>query len=243
MPIAIASRISMSIPYFFKSPKYDAGQGEKSWVDGGVGSNMPAGAILDGPEQALKRASADLDLPEMTSKARELMDTRSRTLLMTFDEQGQAYEIQHGPPPEPAAGGWSSAIVGRIAGNPAYDAANARDREQVYNAGPNGFVVFHGDMGTLSLSASDEQKNAAVLGAQMRTVEAIAQRQNQATNEVFTDPASGARSLSPEQRTAFLRAGPPNPQAFANSEGVVDGRLHQAALQFYQEAARLDTSS
>jgi len=24
------------------------------------------------------------------------MDTRSRTLLMTFDEQGKAYEIQHG---------------------------------------------------------------------------------------------------------------------------------------------------
>jgi predicted acylesterase/phospholipase RssA len=243
MPIAVASRISMSIPYFFKSPKYDAGQGVKSWVDGGVGSNMPAGAVLDGLEHALQRASADLDVPEMTSKARELMDTRSRTLLMTFDESGKAYEIQHGPPPEPPAGGWTSAIVGHFAGNPAYDAANARDKEQVYNAGPNGFVVFHGDMGTLSLSPSDEQKNAAVLGAQMRSVEAIAQRQNQATYEVFTDPASGASSLSPEQRTALLHAGPPNPQAFADSQGVVDSRLYQAAVQFYEEATRLNTSS
>jgi predicted acylesterase/phospholipase RssA len=243
MPIAIASRISMSIPYFFKSPKYDAGQGEKSWVDGGVGSNMPAGAILDGLEHALKRASADLDVPEMTAKAHELMDTRSRTLLMTFDEQGEAYAIQHGPPPQPAAGGWASAIAGHFAGNPAYDAATARDREQVYNAGPNGFVVFHGDMGTLSLSPSDAQKNAAVLGAQMRSVEAIAQRQNQATYEVFTDPVSGASRLSPQERAAFLRAGPPNPQAFANSEGVVDSRLHQAAVQFYEEVARLGTSS
>jgi predicted acylesterase/phospholipase RssA len=243
MPIAIASRISMSIPYFFKSPKYEAGQGEKSWVGVGVGSNMPAGAILDDLEHALKLASADLDVPEMTAKARELMDTRSRTLFMTFDEQGKAYEIQPGPPPEPKAGGWTSAIEGRLAGNPAYDAANAPDRQQVYNAGPNGFVVFRGDMGTLSLSASDAQKNAAVLGAQIRAVGAIAQRQNQATNEVFANPASGARSLSPEQRAAFLRAGPPNPQAFANSEGVVDGRLYQAAVQFYQKAARLDTSS
>jgi hypothetical protein len=89
--------------------------------------------------------------------------------------------------------------VSRVAGNPGYDTASARDQDQVYNAGPNGFVVFHGDMGTLS--------------------------------------------LSPEQRAAFLHAGPPNPQAFANSEGVVDGRLHQAAVQFYQEAARLGTSS
>jgi hypothetical protein len=51
---------------------------------------MPAGAILDGPEQALKWTSADLDVPEMTSKAHGLMDTKSRTLLMTFDEQGKA---------------------------------------------------------------------------------------------------------------------------------------------------------
>jgi hypothetical protein len=204
---------------------------------------MPAGAILDGPEQALKWASADLDVPEMTSKAHELMDTKSRTLLMTFGEQGKAYEIQHRPPPEPKAGGWASAIVGRVAGNPGYDAASARDREQVYNAGPNGLVVFHGDMGTLRLSASDAQKNAAVLGARMRTVEAIAQRQNQATNEVVTDPTSGPSSLSPEQRAAFLHAGPPNPQAFANSEGVVGGRLHPAAVRFYEEAARLGTSS
>src|SRR5207237_8635901 len=92
MPIAVASRISMSIPYFFKSPKYDAGQGVKSWVDGGVGSNMPAGAILDDLEHGLKRASADLDVPEMTAKAHELMDARSRTMLLTFDEQGTAYE-------------------------------------------------------------------------------------------------------------------------------------------------------
>src|SRR5207244_12544831 len=140
-------------------------------------------------------------------------------MLMTFDEQGTAYEFQHGPPPQPAAGGWVSAITGHFAGNPAYAAAGARDREQVYNAGPNGFVVFHGDMGTLSLSAGEDQKNAAVLGAQMRTVEAIALRQNQATNEVFTDPASGASSLSAEERAAFLHAGPPAPESFANSEG------------------------
>src|SRR4030088_1628871 len=100
---------------------------------------------------------------------------------MTFDEQGKAYEIQHGPLPEPEAGGWTSAIEGRLAGHPTHDAANGRDREQVYNAGPNRFVVYHGDMGTFSLSPSDEQKDAAVLGAQTRSVEAIAQRQNQAT--------------------------------------------------------------
>jgi hypothetical protein len=311
MPIAVASRIAMSIPFFFKSPTYDAGQGEKSWAGCVAGSNMPAGAILDDLERALKRASADLevqemaskaresmdtrsrtlksfdeqgkacevqhgsspelkadgwtsaigaailddlervlkrasadlDVPEMASKARESMDTRSRTRLKSFDEQGKAHEIQHGPLPEPEAGGRTSAIEGRLAGNPTHDAANGRDREKVYNAGPNRLVVYHGDMGTLSLSPSDEQKDAAVLGAQIRSVEAIAQRQNQATNEVFIDPASAARSLSPEQRAAFLRAGPPNPQAFANSEGVVDGRLHQAAVQFYREAARLDTSS
>jgi len=136
VPIAVAGRISMSIPYFFTSPTCDGGEAEMSWVDGGVGSNMPAGAIFDDLEQALKH-----------------------------------------------------------------------------------------------------------LGAQMRTMEAIVQRQNQATCEIFTDPASGASSLSPDERTAFLHAGPPNPQMFANSDGVVDDRLHQAAVQFYEEAARLSISS
>jgi hypothetical protein len=62
-------------------------------------------------------------------------------------------------------------------------------------------------------------------------------------HEVFADPVTGASSLSPEEREAFLRAGPPNPQAFANSEGVVDRPLHQAAVQFYEEAARRGASS
>lgn len=220
VPIAIAGQISMSIPYFSKSPKYDAGEGE----------------------QALKQASADQNIPEMTSKTHEPRDARSRTMRMTFDESGKPYKIQYGPPPEPMAGGWASAIEGRIAGNLEYAAATARDEDEVY-AGPNGLVVFHGDLGTPSLSPSIEPEDTAVLGAPMRTVEAIAQRQNQATCEIFTDPASAASSLSLHERAAFLRAGPPNPQAFTNSDGIVDDHLHQAAMQFYEEAARLSTSS
>jgi predicted acylesterase/phospholipase RssA len=237
-PIAIAGRISMSIPYFFASPKYDAGQGRKDWVDGGVGSNMPAGPIFDGPERALEQAKAAGDGPAMEAAARALADARSRTMLMSFDEAGDAYKVLHHPP-EPAAHGVQTSIVNHLAGNPEWNEATARDREQFHNAGPNGVVVFHGDVGTLSLWAGAEQKQAAGLEAQMRTVEAIAQRQHQASHEVFADPATGASSLSPEERAAFLQAGPPNPQAFANNEGVVDSQLHQAAVQFYEEAAKL----
>jgi hypothetical protein len=221
VPIAIAGQISMSIPYFSKSPKYDAGEGE----------------------QALKQASADQNIPEMRSKTHAQMGARSRTMRMTFDESGKPYKIQYGPPPEPMAGGWASAIEGRIASNLEYAAARARDEDEVYNAGPNGLAVFDGDLGTPSLSPSIEPEDAAVLGAPMRTVGAIEQRQNQATCEIFTDPASAASSLSLHERAAFLRAGPPNPRAFANSDGIVDERLHQAAMQFYEEAARLSTSS
>jgi hypothetical protein len=171
------------------------------------------------------------------------VDARSRTMRMTFDELGKPRKIQYGPPLQPAAGGLASAIVSHIAGNPEYAAAAARDREQDYNAGPNGLVAFHGEPGTLSLSPGMEPEDTAVLGTPMRTVEAIAQRQNQATYEIFADLASAASSLSPDERTAFLHAGPPNPKAFANSDGIVDERLHQAAVQFYEEAARLNTSS
>ena len=171
---------------------------------------MPAGAILDGLEHALKRATTDLDVPEMTSTARELMDTRSRTLLMTFDEQGRAYEIQRGPLPKPKAGGWASAIVGRVAGNPGYHTASARDREQVYNAGPNGFVVFHGDLGTLSLPASDAQKNAARC-PRASTKPGPAAPNRQLSKRPFLSPAGAC--CSARSPTGLLRAaGAPRPR-------------------------------
>ena len=138
MPIAIASRISMSIPYFFAAVKYDAGQGEKTWVDGGVGSNMPAGAIFDGIEHRLKDATARMDLTDMVGAAGDLKDARARTPLMTFDEAGTAHKIQHDPQSEPPPGGLVSRITASTAGIPDYAAASAATNSASTTPAPTG---------------------------------------------------------------------------------------------------------
>ncbi len=55
-------------------------------------------------------------------------------------------------------------------------------------------------------------------------------------HEVFADPATAARSLTAEQRTEFLAAGPPQREAFP------DAGLHAAAQRFYDELAGLSES-
>jgi predicted acylesterase/phospholipase RssA len=239
MPIAVAGRISMSIPVFFDSVKYDIGQGRKTWVDGGVGSNMPAGAIFGELEQQLQHATAAGDTAAMATIASALEDAHARTLLMTFDESGTAHAIQHGPRPEIEPGGLLTRLTGHLAGNSHYGEASARDRQRVYDSGPNVVVVHHGDIGTLDLGPSQERKDAASLVAGMRTTEWIGQHQNQATHAVFPEAASGALSLSAAERAQFLAAGPPPPEAFADGDGVIDTALHAAARQFYDEVAQL----
>ena len=70
MPIAIAGRISMSIPVFFQSVKFDPGDGKgvRSWVDGAVGSNMPSEVVFKG------------------LKGKELETAQTKTMLFTYAE-------------------------------------------------------------------------------------------------------------------------------------------------------------
>ncbi|MGA0584941.1 MAG: patatin-like phospholipase family protein, partial [Castellaniella sp.] len=52
VPIAVAGRISMSFPVYFKGVDYDPGDGHgrRTFLDGGVGSNMPVEVVTQGLE-------------------------------------------------------------------------------------------------------------------------------------------------------------------------------------------------
>ena len=80
MPIAIAGRISMSIPGFFQSVKFDPGDGKgvRSWVDGAVGSNMPSEVVFKG------------------LKGKELETAQAKTMLFTYAERDKFKDKLYG---------------------------------------------------------------------------------------------------------------------------------------------------
>ena len=186
MPIAIAGRISMSIPAFFQSVKYDIGDGEglREWTDGGVGSNMPAGTLFEKLEGQV------------------LEEKRARTMLMTFDEDGRAHEIMHGREAERQKGATLKEKL--LGGNPNINAARLDDAKQVYDAGPNAFVVFHGDLSTFSLSPSKAKLENAEHQSTMKTLEFIEQRLDQAYAVDVSSLDDAVLLMSDQERQLFL---------------------------------------
>ena len=178
MPVALAGRISMSIPIFFKPVKIEvAGQAQK-FVDGGVGSNMPSEAILDGLH------GKDMD------------DAMVRTLLMTYDEGGAAYSLLHGSAAErkSASGGLMSRWTN-----------DRLDAEKIHFSGGNVLPVFHGKLGTFSFNASREQVEQAQTQSMLNTLEYIDTTMGQALHELVTDVAAAVRLLSVDEQRGFLQ--------------------------------------
>ncbi len=178
MPVALAGRISMSIPVFFKAVKMEVDGRTQSFVDGGVGSNMPSEAILEGLH------------------GKDMQEAMARTLLMTYDEGGAAYSILHGSPAErsKAAGGLLSRWTN-----------DRLDAEKIHFSGANVLPVFHGKLGTFSFSASREQVEQAQTQSMLNTLEYIEATLGQAWHEQVTDVAAAARLLSDQEQQAFLQ--------------------------------------
>jgi predicted acylesterase/phospholipase RssA len=206
MPVAYAARISMSIPVVFKSVKYDPGdgKGQRTFVDGGVGNNVPTEPVLG------DKAGRNLGL------------TRASTLLMCFDQGGQGHMILHGPEekryevgkPVSVKEKAAEAAEFRFADNPKYrDVLNA-DKDKIYSGGPNTFMVFHGNIGTLDLDATKEQKDFATLLSQMKSLEQINARQNQAYHEVFPSVDDAFKTLSHAEINQIRQGGEPKPEQF-----------------------------
>lgn len=195
MPVAVAARISMSIPVFFASVQYaPPGERHRSWADGGIGSNMPTEAVY------VQRRGVDVE------------ETAARTMLMTFDEGGRAYTVLHGPKDQREKK--ADFLESVLSGNPLLTQTQNADRKKIHDAGPNAFVVFHGDIGTLDMGASQERVAAAQAMSQLKTLEMIEQRMDQAY-AVQTDSLEEAVvMMSPSDKQAILDGGAPNPVSY-----------------------------
>jgi|SoiMethySBSTD1v2_1073268.scaffolds.fasta_scaffold02941_11 predicted acylesterase/phospholipase RssA len=240
MPIAIAGRMSMSIPIFFSSMKYDMGEGTKNWTDGGVGSNMPGGKVFDELEKKVNDAKKDLSNAKTSEQAEiateklrkaevELGQARQTTLLMTFDEGGKAYKQMHGPQSSKE----KFSLNTLLSGNPKLAKVRVEDTRQVHEGGLNTVVTFHGNVGTFSFSATPEQKAFASLTSRMKTLEYLEYRQNAPSHDSFRTAQRAAESLSESERQAILDGGPPL------REDYTDPSLFQTMEQFHNEVQRL----
>ena len=178
MPVALAGRVSMSIPVFFKPVKMDFAGQTQNFVDGGVGSNMPSEAILDGLH------GKDMD------------DAMARTLLMTYDEGGAAYSLLHGSPAERknASGGLMSRWTN-----------DRLDAEKIHFSGSNVLPVFHGKLGTFSFNASKEQVEQAQTQSMLNTLEYMDTTMGQAQHDLVTDVDAAVRLLSVDEQRGFLQ--------------------------------------
>ncbi|SAI66915.1 Patatin-like phospholipase [Bordetella ansorpii] len=194
MPVAVAGRISMSIPVYFRSVDFDPGDGSgtRSFTDGGVGSNMPTEVITDGLQ------------------GRALEEARARTALMTFDENGKAYTVLHQEPEGPATGfgAWAKA---KASGNAQLSETGHQDRTKIHEAGSNAFVIFHGDIGTFDLDASPERVRKAQTLSTLKTLEQIEQRRDQAYATEFDSAQDCFAVLTDHEKQALRDGGEPHP--------------------------------
>ncbi|MET4579549.1 patatin-like phospholipase family protein [Ottowia thiooxydans] len=215
MPIAVAGRISMSFPIVFKSVTLDPGDGlgKRTFVDGGVGSNMPTEVIMG------------------HLSGRDLEQARSRTAIMTFDDNGEAYDVMHRPPE--ARNGFMDWILSLLSGNPGYGQSATADKAKENDMGPSAYVIFHGDIGTLDLRASPERVEKAKLMSTLKTLEQIDQRQGQAYAVDCDSVAECFRLLTNAEREALVKGGAPTPFDYPR---YTDDPAYRAELELYHLA-------
>lgn len=219
VPVAVAGRISMGFPVYFKSVDFDPGDGHglRTFTDGGVGSNMPVEVVTQGLQ------------------GKRLEHARARTAVLTFDNGGEAYRILHQTPQPPSFGlEWvKDKLAGLVARNPDYGWSAYQDRLKLHEAGPNAFVVFHGDMGTLDLDASSTRRGLAQAQAALKMREQIALRRGQAYAEEFSSPLECFMQLNDREKRAILEGPVPEPGAYPKGR---DDAGYQFELMLFELA-------
>lgn len=198
LPIAFAGRISMSIPLYFQTVKLG-----DEYVDGGIGSNMPSEAVL-------KKADGG------KLEGAELEQARAKTMLMVFDEDGAGLAAMHTPKQQTFSKEWTygpNKLISNATGAD-YVKTQRDDQAKTTAAGPNVHVVFHGDVGTFDLDATQAQKEFGKQMATLRTLEQIEARQNQAYQVQVANVAEAFGQLSSAEKRAVHEAGAPTAEQY-----------------------------
>ncbi|MGV3658699.1 MAG: patatin-like phospholipase family protein [Prosthecobacter sp.] len=220
MPVAVAGRISMSIPVAFQTVKFDPGdnKGERSWVDGGSGSNMPSEVVMK------DRQGKDL---EGTDK--EMM--HAKTMLFTYAEDGKWEKKLHAPQNQQPDNGIKAKIKTFFSGNPHFQQVGVEDSRKIHEGGLNTFVVYHHDIGTMDLGATKEEMQLAQAQSTLMSLKHIELRQEQMFEQSFEDLEASLPYLSQEEMRAIVDGGPPHPGDFP---GGVDNVEYALELQLYK---------
>ncbi|QDU41227.1 Patatin-like phospholipase [Maioricimonas rarisocia] len=244
MPVAIAARISMGLPVF--SPVYWNGRGP--FYDGGLGSNSPLEAApgLDKVYSEKTPQELETDLQDQDPPL-ELQKAMAGTMLMTFDEGGEAHKKLHGDTrftKTPAfaekttlMGGTGSSVLGFNTLSPNYDDTLLDDSSKAYNSGVNTVPVYHGGQGTMSLGpmgGNQEAKDYAENLSRMKALEHIESRTDQAVMMSVGSVDEALHAMDPSEMRALIKQGKPEkPEALVElfekcqQYGVIDDAFRQ----------------
>lgn len=215
MAVALAGRISMSIPVYFESVKL----GGKEYVDGGVGSNVPSEAVIPQGGDALLRQEA-----------------LAKTMVMVFDDKGKGFNTLYGrnleaAPPKTKEVNDIGARVVRDATGADYLQSLKDDMVKVHASGPNVHVVFHGNVDTFDLHATGVQQSFAKQMAAMKTLEQIERKQNEAEMVELSSISQALALLSTAEKRAVVAQGEPQLRNFAYQDdyNIANALYHACA--------------
>lgn len=199
MPIALAVRMSMSLPTVFKKVRADLDAYRetipakainnpviKEYNDGGIASNLPVEAFVKGSEANQSAAKA-------------------RTLALVFDEAGKSDRALATPVGfQPSVG----RIEGFIANKVTAEEVPYEDLRMLESAKKNElgnvFVVGHGDLGTTDFAPNIDRVELAHAVAKARTREWLNNYQGQGMTIQVKGPGEAAASLEPAEKQAFI---------------------------------------
>ncbi|MDR0740428.1 MAG: patatin-like phospholipase family protein [Puniceicoccales bacterium] len=175
LPIAYATRISMALPGAFKAvemnlTQYQPGgaqvQTPHTFMDGGLGSNLPNETFI----KPLSNSSTEEERVQHQK-------TQASTLTCIFDEGGKSFardssEFSHR---ESLITGIFLRLLGAIKSIFHMDALRNDESKKLNDTG-NIMVVGHGQLGTLSISPTREERNAVDLMSNLMAIDWVRQQ-------------------------------------------------------------------
>ena len=202
LPIIFAARASMAHPAIATGITLPErfGHGDHAIQDGGIGSNVPS-EVFYGDDRNL--ASMD------TTGNTDLQETRARTAVLIFDEEGKALKSLHDPSAQTVTPKDVNFAFKKVAHNDDMGADNRYDNLKQYGSGPNAFVIAHGTISTMKILTFSSTKAEAIQNSRDVMVEQIALRGGQAYAIEVDSPAAAYALLDATERRAIYDQGPP----------------------------------
>ncbi len=193
MPIAIAGRASMSIPFYFQDTFYC----HEFYKDGGLVSRIPA----------------EIFLPEKHDENNlENSHQYAETAVFIFGNDKYKKEIDQVLYKKPVPGP-SKSIENRIAqwfsNYPKHSEMAAEDNRKLYNAGLGVYIIDNGSIDTFDMFAPKEEYDKSKKLAKAYMQKQLEMRKNQAYALSFRSVVDAWESLNKQQKIKVREAGHP----------------------------------